>query len=1460
MADVIRIEIPIETQDNTDPELSKVTKKLEKMSSAADKAGSAASKAEKQVSKFDKNADKTQKSLAKWAKEKYEILLEAKDKISPILKTVGSGIKNIAGRAWNVTMRAIDFVTKPVQGIINILKNPIFQVGAVLGISFGLKDTIETYKNFEAAMSQVSAISGATGDDLTKLTNKAKEMGATTKFTSTEAAEAFNYMAMAGWKTGDMLNGIEGILNLAAASGEDLATTSDIVTDALTAFGLQASDASHFSDVLARASSNANTNVSMMGETFKYAGAMAGTLGYSIEDVGVMVGLMANSGIKASSAGTQLNSIFTRLSTNTGKSRDAIEGLGISFFDSTGKARDLSDVIDELRAATANYTDEQKTNLANTIAGTRAQSGLLAVLNASQEDYDKLTESINNADGASKEMAGTMQNNLSGSITLLQSAMDGVKISFGERLAPYVRNIADWLTAQMPAIEGGLSELMDAVDRGVDKIKGKYQDMTQTDEWQNADFFGKVKIAWDEMIAEPFSEWWESTGRAKMANIAEDVGGAIGSGLKFGILTLLGIDISSSVDEGASVGASFARGFSEGFDASAIVGKLQEALGNMFSNAAKIIPGGEAPDLSSFLSAGLLMKMGSPLLSMGKGAFSLGKTLFGTGAGGTSLMGSLLGSASMGTGLLGKSAMFAINMGAGNLAGGASLSTGALAGVGAAGIGGGIAAGATLISGAIDAYKAIKSDNKEEKAAYGESAGWKAGGVAAGAAAGAAIGSIIPGLGTGIGALIGAGVGGIAGWIKGNKVKEEYQENLEAAEEAAAKAQKVMDATGYSLKDVKFETEALNQAIEDSEVSADQLGLMFQEAVSDKLVSRFGDLKLSLAEIKEVASDIVFDKYTESINAFSDATADAESSLSTFKKNSQTLDKLNWKTGLGLELSESDMDGYKEAIDQYVKSAKDYVENKHYEATVAMKLLLGDDSAGYTEGLNSMYSGLQSQIDDLSGQLTAKIDIAMEDGVITLDEQAEITNLQQQITDITSKVTEAQQEAEFTSLKIRYGGAQLDAESFANLQTELQANVESMTQSYDDALEISLTNLNLQLSEGAISQEDYDAQLQALTDGYNAQIDELQVRVESFQLEAISEAFSEELDGVLPDLEGTMSEKLSAAMQNALAVNPEPATWTTEQIAGWFGLESLSAEAQTAIGELLASTAATIPARIQEEISTQSGTMDFSSVTEAIGTGVSTAIQNADMAAINGAIGVLKGNTDASVNTAFGAGVNTSMPVNVTLDYNVLNPTKTFTVSGAGGTTGSTSITVSAHAAGGYVGSPELSMLAEEGYGEYVIPTNPARRSRALDIFQEAGQALGISRYAAGGYAPGRNDALQSPFSGFSGPDYNLFNEALKNAPTGYNEAEDGNTEGSQYSPQAGSPAPQSGTSAPVGAGIKVDVHMSPEFQINSSNGTSEEDIVAIIRRHLRELSDEVGGEIASRLETVFSNMPLKEA
>ncbi len=340
---------------------------------------------------------------------------------------------------------------------------------------------VKVGSSFEEGMSKVSAISGAAGGDLEKLTDKAKEMGAKTKFSATEAASAFEYMAMAGWKTEDMLNGIEGIMNLAAASGEDLATTSDIVTDALTAFGMSASDSGRFADVLAAASSNANTNVGMMGETFKYVAPVAGALGFSVEDTAVAIGLMANSGIKASQAGTSLRSIMSRLAKPTDDVQIAMDALGISLTDSNGNMKSLNEVMGDLRKGFANLSEAEKASMAATIGGQEAMSGLLAIVNASDEDFRSLQNAINNADGAAEAMAGTMQNNLKGSLTILGSALEGFGIQVYERLQTPLKKAVDEGTENVNrlarafasgGLKGVVSEAGEIFSRFADKVEG----------------------------------------------------------------------------------------------------------------------------------------------------------------------------------------------------------------------------------------------------------------------------------------------------------------------------------------------------------------------------------------------------------------------------------------------------------------------------------------------------------------------------------------------------------------------------------------------------------------------------------------------------------------------------------------------------------------------------------------------------------------------------------------------------------------------------------------------------------------------------------------------------------------------------------------------------------------------------------------------------------------------------
>lgn len=348
---------------------------------------------------------------------------------------------DVAGQKMEAVGNSIAGAGKKMMGVTTV-------IGGV-GVA-----AVKTAADFDSAMSQVAAVSGATGKDFDALRNKAREMGAKTKFSATEAAEAMNYMAMAGWKTEDMLDGIEGVMNLDAASGEDLATTSDIVTDALTAFGLSAKDSGHFADILAAASSNANTNVSMMGETFKYCAPIAGALGFSAEDTAEAIGLMANAGIKSSQAGTALRTIMNNLAGDVKISGKAIGDVTIATTNADGSMRDLSDILADCRSAFGNLTESEKAQAAESLVGKNAMSGFLALMNAGQGDIDKLSSAIDNCDGSAEKMAMTMQDNLAGQLTILKSQLQELAISFGDILMPAIRSIVSKLQGFVDKLNG----------------------------------------------------------------------------------------------------------------------------------------------------------------------------------------------------------------------------------------------------------------------------------------------------------------------------------------------------------------------------------------------------------------------------------------------------------------------------------------------------------------------------------------------------------------------------------------------------------------------------------------------------------------------------------------------------------------------------------------------------------------------------------------------------------------------------------------------------------------------------------------------------------------------------------------------------------------------------------------------------------------------------------------------
>lgn len=368
---------------------------------------------------LDQTRDKYREMIAV-SKSSVGRLGQTFSEIGPKIKSIGDSMKSV-GR--NMSLH----VTAPI----------------VAGFGAAMKKSID----FDDTMRKVKATSGATGDEFNQLRTKALQMGRDTKFTASESAEAMNYMALAGWDTKDMLKGVGGVMDLAAASGEDLASVSDIVTDNLTAFGMKAKDSTHFADVLAQTSSKANTDVRGLGDAFKYAAPVAGALGYTVEDTSIAIGLMSNAGIKGEKAGTALRTMFTNLSKPTKAMKDEMDKLGISITDSNGEMLPMRDVLDQLRGKMGGLSKDQQAAAASTIFGKEAMSGALAVINASDEDYKKLTKSIDGSKGASKRMAKEMEGGIGGAMRKMKSAIESLAISLGDALAPMLYKAAKWITS-----------------------------------------------------------------------------------------------------------------------------------------------------------------------------------------------------------------------------------------------------------------------------------------------------------------------------------------------------------------------------------------------------------------------------------------------------------------------------------------------------------------------------------------------------------------------------------------------------------------------------------------------------------------------------------------------------------------------------------------------------------------------------------------------------------------------------------------------------------------------------------------------------------------------------------------------------------------------------------------------------------------------------------------------------
>lgn len=705
-----------------------------------------------------------------------------------------------------------------------------------------------------------------------------------------------------------------------------------------------------------------------------------------------------------------------------------------------------------------------------------------------------------------------------GSIVDLIETADGALTEFGDTVYEVGKKFSNWVA--------------DKLENSVERITT----ITDSYEFKEATLKEKVSMLWNGVIVDPLREWWEGGGQEKTAETAGEIGEWMGKAITDGLLALFGVtdildeETANKLGEsgGMSIAQSFAKGFKENFDGSAITDAFVDAISDVWNALpwwAKLLIGGygigkAAGGIANF-AGGVSSFVGG--VSNVMGGFSIASSAF-----------PIL--TSSGSGLLGAVGKTGVALGA-STTGGALLA-------GTAGIAGGVAAGASVLKGGYDiynSYKARKAGDETEAEALAASGNAALNGVAGGAMAGAAIGSIIPVVGTALGALIGAGVGGVAGWILGDKAADK-------------------------IRAAKYESEELQEKLKDSEASAEEIAEAFEKAKWENANEHFGDIKLSLREIESLASSIVWGDDLGYYESFTSAVQTAESSLQSLKTATEQANRWMWKAKLGVKFDADEIESIKQSFDDYISSAKSYVENKHYEFTAAVSLLVDVESKegkAIIDSGDAFYTSLQEQLDTLGDELSTTLDTVLEDGVIStkdkvkikidgveyeLNEQDAISKLQQKIAEITEKVANAEQQAQIELIKVKFGNGNLDYDSFENFMSVMQTTIDERMSANDEAFVASVSSLKLRLDQGAITQKEYDSQLQTLIDGYNKTNATLKAEIRNVELQMIGEAYSKPLGEDAVD-------DLNNALQHAIDEGVDPITISDEKMAELLNIE-----------------------------------------------------------------------------------------------------------------------------------------------------------------------------------------------------------------------------------------------------------------------------------------------------------------
>ena len=1497
--------------------------------------------------------------------------LGADDNASPVIDDVMDKAAAWDGSVFTATMSVVNAVTSPIGAVANAAKNPIAQGATFLGVSAGLADTVNTYKGFESMMSQVKAISGATGKEFDDLTAKAQEMGATTKFTATESAEAMNYMAMAGWKPQQMMNGISGIMNLAAASGEDLGTTSDIVTDALTAFGLKAEDAGHFSDVLAQASASSNTNVGMLGESFKYVAPVAGAMNYSVEDTSLALGLMANSSIKGSMSGTALKTSLANMAAPTDKMAAAMEKYGISLTDSSGNMKTLKGVMDNLRSSLGGLSETEQTAAASTIFGKEAMSGMLAIINASEDDYNNLSNAIGNADGAAQDMADTMLDNLEGSMTLMQSAVEGVQNSFGQRLTPYIRGFVDSITDAMPAVTTALNNLMDTVDKKAAHMKTVIGTMTASDEWQNADLFGKMDIAWDTLIGQPFTDWIGGDGKHLISS----------------------------------------------------------GLGTLFSSASDLLPGGKKAGLSSVLSSMLIAKGATGILGSAK---NIATTLQPIGNAIKSIGLAAQTAPSVGTFISDLGAMVPT---AAKFGIAAAAVTAAVVGIGVAvdnynqkalstnleehfgniklsaqevqDIASGILDQKYLANVEValnevknadklreDAQKALESNDvlefksrvgikltAEEQEDYTSNIE-------------TFVNSKIEELesrtfaahihvqtylgGTEEGQTLAQNIEkwATADYLELNDLSNQLSERVSAALEdgiIGVREEKAISALQEKINNITArwkESEAqakwdwinqeygsLNAADLESGSFTDLLGAMrdqrqsAKESVQADVEQWYSELnsmesagRITAAQNKQyhdmtgwyvkgqegselskslqLGSNTLNSAYAEKIESNKQSLAEntqfsidsAQSQLESGdtaamtsalmygfnelgngKKFGITTDATQNALSTMYESMKPDVTQMQGLIDDYREAGKAVPQSlmDSYNEAIEVGAAAGDTSATWqnyanqiwkngsdelkaslTDPSNPMYETVRSQ---LPSELAEAIDRAAETTTedVTLDGiKGEVDGVNINKDEWTSKLNEAlgdlaeteEVTPDYVKIKVNQGDCLWEIGNALGIDWQTIAEQNGIESPYiihpDQELTISMDTINAEM-DGDKAQAAIEQAMSALdAEGAEMSVTAEGVKVDLANVEVDSDTAAAQIEAALGMESGTLAANGIEVQAGASVTIPSELVTVdtsgmqsaTEQAADETETEPIEQEAsanvnvtntttdtsgiQTQAEEDAKGAVGDVPVEGSANVTFSGTTTDTSGVVEQVTTDLESALT--DVPANGHASITLDQSNNAAeiysecageVQSTFSQGFTASANVAVTLNWHITNPSASISTSSSGS---SVSATIAGHASGGEVGlnGAELSWVGEEGL-EYIIPTVPSRRQRGIELWESAGRTLGvlgpdnqISAHANGGTV-GREVSNTIPYS-------------------------DTDTDSSGPEKTETEAVPTNVVSDK--SGVVVQVNLSPQFNISDTN---ENDVIRLIKAHIKELADDLGSEIATMLSETYENTPI---